>query len=82
MGEDQLGIEVAERGEEGDRDQEQAGCEAEGPPGRDRPALLRQGQGAERVGRRDESERRDLEWLEDRTADVGEGEHAPHRRPA
>ena len=82
VGEHQLGIQVAERGEEGDSDQQQAGCEAESPPGRDRPALLRQGQRPERVGRRDESERCDLEWLEDRTADVGEGEHGPHRRPA
>ena len=42
MGEDQLGIEVAERGEEGDRDQEQAGCEAEARQvGTGRPSCAR-----------------------------------------
>ena len=77
VGEDQLGIEVTERGEEGDRDQEQAGGEAESPPGRDRPPLARQRHGAERVGRRDEGQRRDLKRLEDRAADVRDGEHVP-----
>ena len=75
VAEQQLLTDVRQGREERRRRQHKAAGEAEDPPGRDRPALPREGQGAKGIRGADDRESDDLEGLGQRRRRVGYGDH-------
>ena len=81
VAEEKLLAHVRERREKRRRSEQQPSREAEDPPRRDRPALPREREGAERVGGAGQGEGGDLKRLEDAAADMSKRDHV-HRRTA